>query len=245
MNLAPHHVLILPGWLNSGPDHWQSLWQAAHGYTRVDQHDWARPLRGDWITRLEEVVLAQTAHSTSNSTNSTNSTNLTNSTTPTTPTAPVTLVAHSLGCLLVAAWAALSRNTHRIHCAFLVAPCDVAAPHLPPALFSWKPPASRDPSGLGPDTLPHAVPHAAPHALPQTLPFKSLPFRSLVVASQTDPYCSFAQAQALAASWGSTLIDCGERGHINAESGLGDWPAGHDLLRALQRGDPITGAIKS
>ncbi len=46
-------VLVLPGWHNSGPAHWQSRWEAAHGYTRVQQHDWERPLRGDWQMQLE------------------------------------------------------------------------------------------------------------------------------------------------------------------------------------------------
>ena len=41
-------VLILPGWQNSGPDHWQSRWERTHSYTRVEQSDWQRPLRGDW-----------------------------------------------------------------------------------------------------------------------------------------------------------------------------------------------------
>ncbi|MGB4361802.1 MAG: alpha/beta hydrolase, partial [Rhodoferax sp.] len=49
------NILILPGWQGSGPQHWQSLWQARHGYPRVEQHDWLRPLRGDWIARLEDV----------------------------------------------------------------------------------------------------------------------------------------------------------------------------------------------
>ena len=40
-------VLLLPGWQNSGPAHWQSLWQARYGYLRVEQHDWMQPLRGD------------------------------------------------------------------------------------------------------------------------------------------------------------------------------------------------------
>jgi predicted alpha/beta hydrolase family esterase len=46
---APATVLILPGWQNSGPDHWQSRWEALYGYQRVQQHDWMRPLRGDSI----------------------------------------------------------------------------------------------------------------------------------------------------------------------------------------------------
>mgnify|MGYP003605898891 FL=1 len=69
-------VLTLPGLQGSGPDHWQSRWEALHGYTRVEQHDWMRPLRGDWTARLDEVVQQQDR--------------------------PVLLAAHSLGCLLTA-----------------------------------------------------------------------------------------------------------------------------------------------
>jgi predicted alpha/beta hydrolase family esterase len=171
-------VLTLPGWQNSGPEHWQSLWEVAHGFTRVEQHDWLRPLRGDWIARLEDLVLAQTQ-------------------------APV-LVAHSLGCLLVAAWASHSKNTHRVKAALLVAPGDAEREELRPVLTSW-----------------------APIAL-QTLPFKTQ-----LVASHIDPYCSFERASALAKAWGSELIDAGECGHINAQSNLGHWPQGLALVNQL------------
>ena len=59
--MNPANVLILPGWQNSGPDHWQSRWERKHGYVRVEQHDWQRPLRGDWIARLEDVLQLQLA----------------------------------------------------------------------------------------------------------------------------------------------------------------------------------------
>jgi predicted alpha/beta hydrolase family esterase len=60
-----------------------------------------------------------------------------------------------------------------------------------------------------------------------------LPFPSTLVGSRDDPYCSFDKAQSLAASWGVRFVDYGDRGHINAESGLGDWPEGLAMLRAL------------
>ena len=232
------NVLILPGWLSAGPDHWQSRWQASHGYTRVEQHEWARPLRGDWIARLEDVVLAQPAN------------------------VPITLVAHSLGCLLVAAWAALSRNTQRVKCAFLVAPCDVALEALRPVLASWTPrrlPEAR-PSILPAPPMPPAAsmtPMLTPGLITGRMPTAgtgtgtgtgtfsrpsaalSLPFKSLLLASHTDPYCSFERAQGLAANWGSALVDWGDAGHLSAEPGLGEWPAGHALLLALQRGEAM------
>ncbi len=172
------HILLLPGWQDSGPQHWQSLWQAQQGFQRVDQHDWMRPLRGDWIARLEDVLLSLNA--------------------------PAVLVAHSLGCQLVAAWAAHSRNTQRVRAALLVAPADVASQELRQMLNSWSPPV-----------------------------LHRLPFSSTVVASRNDPYCSFERASHFASHWGAALVDAGAAGHINAESGLGDWPTGQALLQAL------------
>ena len=106
--MNPSHVLILPGWQNSGPQHWQSRWEARHGYVRVEQHDWMTPLRGDWITRLEDVIASL----------------------PGPRDAPVVLVAHSLGCILAAAWASISHQVHRVRAALLVAPGDVERPAL-------------------------------------------------------------------------------------------------------------------
>jgi predicted alpha/beta hydrolase family esterase len=172
-------VLLLPGWQNSGPDHWQSRWERAHGYERVEQHDWMRPLRGDWIARLEDVVLSSDGD--------------------------LVLVAHSLGCLLVAAWAAHSRNTHRVSAALLVAPGDVEREEVRPLLPSWSP-----------------------------VPLQALPFNSLLVGSGNDPHCRAERSRQFARAWGSELVDLGQAGHINAESGLADWPQGHALLRQLQ-----------
>ena len=176
--MNPSNVLILPGWQNSGPDHWQSRWERKHGYQRVEQHDWQRPLRGDWIARLEDVLLSCNE--------------------------PAVLVAHSLGCLTAAAWAAHSKNTHLVKAALLVAPPDTQREEIAQMLPGW------------------------------AVPLKELPFESTVFASSNDPFCSLAQAQRFALAWGSRFIDIGQRGHINAESGLGDWPEAHaELLRML------------
>lgn len=181
--MKPEHVLILPGWQNSGPDHWQSRWEALHGYRRVDQHDWMTPKRGDWIARLEDVILGIDEGS-----------------------GPVLLVAHSLGCILTAAWAEISRSTARVQGALLVAPGDPERDELRGVLPSWAP-----------------------------IVRQRLPFPSVLVGSRNDPYCAFDKAQSLAQSWGSRFIDLGERGHINAESGLGDWAEGLVWLKTLDR----------
>jgi predicted alpha/beta hydrolase family esterase len=181
---GPVQVLVLPGWQGSGPGHWQSRWERTHGYTRVEQHDWERPLRGDWTARLEEVLLDL-------------------------PGAPVVLAAHSLGCLLVAAWAAHSRHTARVAGALLVAPPDVSTPALQPALASWA-----------------------------SVPLQRLPFPSVLVASQDDPFCSLPRSGELAQAWGADWVNAGCAGHLNADSGLGDWPEGHaHLLTLLARTD--------
>ncbi len=60
-----------------------------------------------------------------------------------------------------------------------------------------------------------------------------LPFPATLVASRNDPYCHWDRATALAGAWGAQLHDAGERGHLNAESELGDWPEGLALLQAL------------
>ena len=171
-------ILTLPGWQGSGPAHWQSRWENLHGYQRVQQHDWQRPLRGDWTARLEEVVVDSTA--------------------------PVVLVAHSLGCVLTAWWAAHSHNTHRVRAALLVAPGDVEREdvHLP--LQGWAP-----------------------------LARQRLPFPTLLVASRNDPFCSFERAQEMAGHWGAQCVDAGAGGHLNADSGLGDWPQGQAWLHLL------------
>ena len=175
-------VLILPGWLGSEAAHWQSRWQALHGYQRVEQHDWQRPLRGDWTARLEEAVLAA-------------------------PTdRPLLLAAHSLGCVLTAWWAAHSRHARRVHGALLVAPPDIEREDNRQKIPGWAP-----------------------------LARQRLPFASAVLASSNDSYASLDFARAAAADWGATFHPLGALGHLNADSGLDDWPQGHDLLLALLR----------
>ncbi len=54
-----------------------------------------------------------------------------------------------------------------------------------------------------------------------------------LLGSHDDPYCSVERASMMAAAWGSRFVDCGRAGHINASSGLGDWPEGRALLNDL------------
>lgn len=65
------------------------------------------------------------------------------------------------------------------------------------------------------------------------LPPGRVGFPATIVASSNDPWLSIDGAVALAVRWGAKLVDLGQAGHINAESGYGPWPFGLALLRQL------------
>jgi uncharacterized protein len=108
----PPRVLVVPGWGDSGPDHWQTLWQAASpDFQRVVQRDWLYPICSEWVAALAAAIRAAGA--------------------------PVVLAAHSLGCLAVAHCA--RERGLPIHGALLVTPPDVERPDFPPVLEGFAP----------------------------------------------------------------------------------------------------------
>lgn len=171
MKASQADILIVPGYTNSGPDHWQSRWESKlSSARRVEQAEWAKPVKEDWVARLiEEVNRAEK---------------------------PVVLVAHSLGVPTVVH--AAPHFIKPVAGAFLVAPPDVANNTIRPKHLMTFGPYPRLP----------------------------LPFPTLMVASRNDPFGSFEHADEIAKHWGASLIDAGEAGHINAESGHGPWPEG-------------------
>lgn len=174
-------ILLLPGWQDSGPGHWQTRWAQRLGLQRVQQDDWLWPRRGDWMARLEETLLDDPR--------------------------PALLVAHSLGCHLVAAWAGHSQQRQRVAGALLVAPPDLAPADLPPQVAGWRRPGADG----------------------------ALPFPSTAVLSSDDPFCAADRGLQMAAAWGSEIVTLGPAGHVNADSGLADWPEGLALLAGLAR----------
>jgi len=64
---------------------------------------------------------------------------------------------------------------------------------------------------------------------------KPLPFPAVMIAANDDPYCEAPRSQQLARDWGARFIDAGPGGHLNAESGLGDWPEGRKLLNEISK----------
>ena len=104
-------VLLLPGLGNSGPDHWQTHWQRAFGYGRVEQEDWDTPHVNDWIERLHSRIVVNVQ--------------------------PKILVAHSLACCLIAHWS--QSHSGPVVGALLVAPSDVEGPNYPPGTVGFAP----------------------------------------------------------------------------------------------------------
>jgi hypothetical protein len=112
------------------------------------------------------------------------------------------LVAHSLGCLCVAHWAA--RTTLKVKGALLVALPDPEEAGFPSEAKGFSP-----------------------------VPLRSFGFPSIVVASSNDPYGSLGFARSCSLAWGSRFVNIGPVGHINSESGLGNWPEGLTLYQEL------------
>ncbi|MDM0111100.1 alpha/beta hydrolase [Variovorax sp. J22R133] len=172
--MSRFQLIIVPGWRDSGPGHWQSLWaERMPDAIRVVQEDWATPNRDDWVATLEKHVLASDR--------------------------PVVIAAHSLGCITTTHLSPAA--VERIHGALFVAPAD---PERKAVLSSFAP-----------------------------VPYSPLPYRSVLVASSNDPFCPVRLAGAYARAWGSEFVRMQNAGHINIDSGHGEWPLGLALLQSL------------
>ncbi len=103
-------ILILPGIGNSGPLHWQSLWENSHpNFSRVQQRDWDKPVCEEWVATLEAAVKRAGPK--------------------------VVVVAHSLGCLTIAHWASGMHSPAAA--ALLVAVPDPNGPNCPPDVSGY------------------------------------------------------------------------------------------------------------
>ena len=118
MKVADAEILIIPGYTNSGPDHWQSRWEAKlSSARRVEQAEWSKPVRGDWVAKVADEVNACSR--------------------------PVVLVAHSLGIPSVVHAVPLFRK--QVAGAFFVAPPEVDNPAIRPRHLMSFGPYPRDP----------------------------------------------------------------------------------------------------
>jgi predicted alpha/beta hydrolase family esterase len=105
------HFLIQPGWQNSGPHHWQTLWETrlGHAAVRVPQQNWLVPERVAWAKALEQAIRR-------------------------TPP-PVVILAHSIGCM--ATIFAIAEAP--VAAVVLVAPADAERSDAPGALHTFTP----------------------------------------------------------------------------------------------------------
>lgn len=118
MKVKDSDILIVPGYTNSGPDHWQTRWQQKLSTARrVEQDEWSKPVRENWTAKVAEAV--------------------------NTSERPVVLVAHSLG--IPTAIQAIPQFQKQVVGAFLVAPPDVANPDIRPKHLMTFGPYPRDP----------------------------------------------------------------------------------------------------
>ena len=170
-------VLIVPGYGNSGPGHWQSLLEASLSAKRAEMPNWSFPRKVLWVDALDEALGKFNE-------------------------API-LVAHSLGCITVAHWARTA--SREVAGALLVAPTDVERTDLAEVMKGFAP-----------------------------IPKSRLPFPSIVVASDDDPFMPEPRARDLARWWGSRFHLLHGAGQINLESGFGPWAAGEALLQELR-----------
>lgn len=103
-------LAIIPGIGNSGDAHWQTHWERSlPGARRLAVPDWDHPDLAEWMAGLDRLVAAFER--------------------------PPVLIAHSLGCLLVAHWAGRAP----VAGALLVAPPDPAGPAFPAEASGFAP----------------------------------------------------------------------------------------------------------
>ena len=83
------NVLVVSGLWDSGPEHWQTHWMKDQpDWCKVAHRDFAAPQRDEWVAELDAAIAACEG--------------------------PPILLAHSLGCMLVAQWAQRRSEERRV-----------------------------------------------------------------------------------------------------------------------------------
>lgn len=131
----------------------------------------------------------------------------------------VILIGHSCGSNAIAQWAHTeSPHKSKIKAAVLVAPANVDDSHLPPEITAQAP-----------------------------LPYKKLPFPTLVIGSDNDPFTHLEILQGLAKAWDAELVVIPSAGHIASSDGYGVWPEVvhyiEDFTKNLSRKVCIKGSL--
>lgn len=131
---------------------------------------------------------------------------------------PLIIVAHSFGCLATSL--AVAGLADKVAGVIFVAPAD-------PDRFALSGPRQADAAHLP--------------SIAQYLPEKPLHTTGLLIASQNDPWMKYQHAYAWAKRWGVEFFNAGFVGHINIESGHGEWPLIKRLVGAMREAQvPLT-----
>ncbi len=122
MKTSDVDILIVPGWQDSGPDHWQTRWEKnLKTARRVIQDDWDSPQVEAWGDRIAKFATGATR--------------------------PTVVVAHSLGVSAVV-FASEKLKRAGVIGAFLVAPADVEYAHYWPDTGGERWPPKNGPGGF-------------------------------------------------------------------------------------------------
>jgi predicted alpha/beta hydrolase family esterase len=168
--------VFLAGYGDSGDGHWQRAWLGRlPNAVWVAHEDWFAAQREEWVADVQKALWQISG--------------------------PMVVVAHSLGCLLLAEWCRNHEDPSLVG-AFLVAVPNPDGINFPGVVEGFEDPTAME-----------------------------LPFPAIVVASQDDPYADIEFARTIAETWGARFVDIGAKGHINADSGVGDWDEGWEMLR--------------
>jgi uncharacterized protein len=98
------NYLIVPGYGNSGPEHWQTYFEnKLPRCVRIHQTNWDKPIMEDWVTNINKYVVQYDPET-------------------------VVLISHSMGGIAIAHWANL--YNHKIKGAMIVAPPDLENPFI-------------------------------------------------------------------------------------------------------------------
>lgn len=94
-------ILILPGWQDSGPKHWQGIWLEKYpNAIKVEQDDWLYTKKEDWVRKLDEYIQKY-------------------------KDSDIIFVGHSLACATFAFWAQKNPEQNLVKGALLVSPSDM------------------------------------------------------------------------------------------------------------------------
>lgn len=98
------NYLIVPGYGNSGPEHWQTHFEnTLPNCTRINQKSWDKPVMNDWVKNIDDAVRQFDPET-------------------------VVLISHSMGGIAIAHWA--EKYQLKIKGAMIVAPPDLENPYL-------------------------------------------------------------------------------------------------------------------